>query len=167
MQESTKGLPVTTRCSRKPRRQYCQHGAARRTLSEGRRDRAVRYLNDLCGYCGALPVGQLKKGHIKHWIDSHPTWRSPATKRNIIATVLAAFNAAQAMHDVPNPLRGLKKPPARPRLHSLNAEDEQALYAATDKFFGEFLFAAIHTGSVRFASWPGSRPTTWRKPTAA
>ena len=60
--------------------------------------------------------------------------------------VLAAFNHCQDMHDVPNPLGGLKKPPPRPRLHSLSAEDEGAIYGATDEAFRDFLFAAIHTG---------------------
>ena len=47
-------------------------------------------------------AGELKKGHVKVWIESHATW-SPATRRNVIAIVLAAFNYAQAMHDVPSP----------------------------------------------------------------
>jgi len=103
-------------------------------------------LNELCKFCGALPVSQLKKGHVKAWIENHPTWRSPATRRNAITSVLAAFNYAQEMHDVPNPLKGLKKPPPQPRLHSLSAEDEEALYQTADQCFRDFLFAAIHTG---------------------
>jgi integrase len=104
------------------------------------------YLNALCEYCGALPVSQLKKGHVTAWIESHPTWRSPATRRNAITIVQAAFNHAQEMHDVRNPLKGLKKPPPRPRLYSLSTDDEQSLYAAADDCFRDFLFAAIHTG---------------------
>ena len=50
------------------------------------------------------------------------------------------------MYDVPNPLRGLKKPPQRPRLHSFTDEEEQAVYSATDEPFRNFLFAAVHTG---------------------
>jgi len=88
---------------------YCEQGAAAGTISSGHCDEARRYLNSLCEYCGALPVSQLKKGHVNEWIDSHPTWRSPATQRNAITIVLAAFNHAREMHDVPNPLRGLKK----------------------------------------------------------
>ena len=64
----------------------------------------------------------------------------------MIAIVLAAFNLAQAMHDVPNPLRGLKKPPPQPRLHSLSDADEEAILSATDECFRSFLFAAIRTG---------------------
>ena len=126
--------------------EHCEHRAASGTISGEYRDEVVRHLNDLCGYCGSLTVGQLQKGHVMHWIESHQTWRSPVTRRNVIANVLTAFNHTQEMHDVPNPLKGLKKPPSRPRLHSFSSDDEQAIYGATDKPFGDFLFAAIHTG---------------------
>lgn len=110
--------------------QYCERGVANGTISKGHRDNAVAWLNDLCGHCGALPVGELNKGHVKTWVEGHSTW-SAATRRNVIAIILAAFNYAQAMHDVPSPLRGLKKPPPQPRLHSLSEEDEAALLGAT------------------------------------
>ena len=126
--------------------QYCQRGVQGGTISEGHRDEAVRRLNQLCDYCGALPVSQLRKGHIQHWVESYPTWRSPVTRRNAMAIVLAALNRAQDTHDVPHALKGLKKPPSRPRLDSFSAEDEAALYEATDDVFGDFLWAAIHTG---------------------
>ncbi|HEY5312589.1 MAG TPA: tyrosine-type recombinase/integrase [Pirellulales bacterium] len=106
---------------------------------------AVRYLNELCKYCGALPVSGLKKGHIQFWVDSHSKWR-PATQRNVIGIVLAAFNHAQDEYGIRNPLRGLKKPPSTPRLQSFSPEDEHALYASTDGAFQDFLFVAIHTG---------------------
>ena len=61
--------------------QYCKQAAAKGTVSEGYRDETVRYLNQLCGYCGTLPVSQLTKAHAQHWVDIHPTWRSPATRR--------------------------------------------------------------------------------------
>lgn len=40
----------------------------------------------------------------------------------------------------------LKKPPPRPRLHSLDADEEKVVYQAADEPFRDFLFAAIHTG---------------------
>lgn len=126
--------------------QYCQRGLAAGTISKGYQKSAVAWLNDLCSYCGALPVAKLKKGHIQEWIGNHADWRSPATQRTVIAIVLAAFNQAEELFDVPNPLKGLKKPVATPRLHSLSAEDEQELYGATEECFRNFLFAAIHTG---------------------
>jgi len=126
--------------------QHCQRGVENGSLSAGYRDWVHRYLNVLCEYCGALPVADLAKGHIEHWIESHPQWRSPATRRNIMTTVLAAFNHAQTHHGVPHRLKGLKKPPAQPRLFSFDADEEQSLYEAVPLAFRDFLFAAIHTG---------------------
>jgi len=125
---------------------YCDRGVAAGTVSDGHRESAARYLNDLCKCCGALPVSQLKKGHVKAWIERHSGWRSPATRRNAITSVLAAFNYAREMRDVPNLLKGLKKPPPQPRLHSLTPADEEALCQTTDQCFRDFLFAAVQTG---------------------
>ncbi len=125
---------------------YCAQRAKGGTISREYSDDVARYLNDLCTYCGALPVSEMQKGHIHHWVESHPTWLSPATQRNAITAVLSAFRHAQDMYDLPSPLRGLKKPPQRPRLQSLTAEEEQLVYSATDEPFGNFLFAALHTG---------------------
>ncbi len=126
--------------------QYCERGVANGTVSKGHRDNTVSFLNDLCQYCGALPVAELKKGHIKTWMESHASWRSSATHRSVVAIVLAAFNQAEEMYDVANPLKGLKKPPSKPRLHSFSPEEETELYGATEQCFRDFLFAAIHTG---------------------
>jgi len=54
--------------------QYCERGVANRTISKGHRDNAVAWLNDLCGYCGAMPVAERKKGHVKTWLESHAAW---------------------------------------------------------------------------------------------
>ncbi|MBP88594.1 MAG: hypothetical protein CMJ64_18075, partial [Planctomycetaceae bacterium] len=89
------------------------------SISQSRRDNSKAWLNDLCGYCGAMPVSQLKKGHVQKWIESHASWRSPATHRGVIAIVLAAFNRAADMFGIPNPIKGLKKPKAEPRLASI------------------------------------------------
>ncbi len=126
--------------------QYCEQGLAKGSISQGHRDNSKAWLNDLCGYCGALPVAQLKRGHVQKWIERHESWRSPATHRSVIAIVLAAFNRAADMFGIPNPIKGLKKPKAEPRLASIAPDQEQALYGATEPCFGNFLFAAIHTG---------------------
>ncbi len=131
--------------------QYCERGVANSTLSKGHRDNASTWLNDLCAYCGALPVGELKKGQVKTWLESHPTWRSPATQGSVVAIVLAAFHYAEEQFGVPNPLKGLKKPAAKPRLHSFSQEDEETIYAATEDRFRDFLFTAIHTGLRPFS----------------
>ena len=89
----------------------------------------------------ALPVAQLKKGHVTTWMESHETWRSSETHRGVISVVLAAFNRAEDMYNITNPLKGLKKPRSKPRLDSLSKEDEKTLYAATEPCFKNFLFA--------------------------
>jgi hypothetical protein len=126
--------------------QHCEQRFTAGSMSRGHRDSSVIYLNDLCGYCGALPVAELKKGHIQRWIDGHTGWRSLATHRSVIAIVLAAFNRAEEMFDVPSPLKGLKKPASQPHLQAFSIEDEKSLYDATEEYFRNFLFAAIHTG---------------------
>jgi integrase len=126
--------------------QYCERGAKNGQLSQAHYDSSKSLLNDLCRYCGALPVAQLKKGHVKNWMDSHAGWKSPASYRNAIAVVLAAFNRAEDDHDVTNPLKGLKKPRSEPRLQSFTKEEEHSIYKTTDEPFRNFLFAAIHTG---------------------
>ena len=126
--------------------QYCEKKFANGTMSRDY-SAAVRYnLNDLCEYCGALSLAQLKKSHIREWVDRHPSWKSPATERSVVATVIAAFNYAQNNFDVPNPLKGLKRPASKPRLHSITDEDEKTLFGAVGLHFKEFLFAALHTG---------------------
>ena len=126
--------------------QYCEKGLLKGQISKSHRDNSVRWLNDLCGYCGALPVAQLKKGHVEKWIDDHDTWKSSETRRGVIAVVLAAFNRAEDLFGIANPIKGLKKPKPKPRLASISPEDEKKLYAATEPRFRDFLFAAIHTG---------------------
>lgn len=126
--------------------QCCERGVKSGSRSQGHLEVSNWILNALCKFCGALPVSQLKKGHIRTWMESRSKWKSPATHRCAIGVILAAFNYAQENHDIPNPLKGLKKPPAQARLHSLCKEDEAAMYAATDGPFRDFLFAALHTG---------------------
>jgi integrase len=126
--------------------QYCERGMANGTISDNHRRSSVAWLNDLCSFCGKRPVAKLKKAHIQKWIDDHSSWRSPATRRSVIAIVQAAFNRAEEMHGVPNPLKGLKKPAYQPRLQSFNEDDEKAIYGATEECFRNFLFAGIHTG---------------------
>jgi integrase len=126
--------------------QYCERGVASGTISKGHHANAIRWLNDLCAYCGALPAAELKKGHVKTWVESHATWKSPATRAQAIAVVLAAFNYAEQQYDIPNPLKGLKKPASQPRLQSFSQEDEEAIYGATEERFRDLLFAGIHTG---------------------
>lgn len=126
--------------------QYCEQGATKGTVSSTHWKAAQAWLNDLCAFCGALPVAQLKKGHVTTWIEKHSTWRSTETHRSVISVVLAAFNRAEEMFGVTSPLKGLKKPAPKPRLQSISPEDEQTIYDNLESAFRNFLFAAIHTG---------------------
>jgi integrase len=126
--------------------QYCDRAVAGNRMHPDYRVGAVYYLNELCRYCGALTTTELKCGDVAAWVESRPSWRSPATRSNVISMILAAFNLADREHSVRSPLKGLKKPGHRPRLQSISPVDEQAIYGATDKAFRDFLFAAIHTG---------------------
>src|SRR4051812_17948822 len=126
--------------------QYCQRGVEHGRLSRGHTAFASWVLNDLCKFCGALPVAQLQKKHVEDWVASHTGWESPVTRRSALSVVLTAFHYAQDSCGVPSPRRGLKNPPPRPRLHSFSPEDEKLLYQAAAGPFGDFLFAALHTG---------------------
>lgn len=134
--------------------EFCQRRLAAGSIHPEYESSVRRYLNELCTFCGALSVTELKKGHVQLWLDRHSTWR-PVTRRNVVTIVLAAFNHAQREFNVRNPLRGFKKPPPQPRLDSFSSADEQAIYEATDTVFREFLFAAVHTGLHRSANWRG------------
>ena len=130
--------------------QYCERGVIDGTISAGQRSNTMSFLNGLCSCCGALPVFQLKKGRVRTGIERHAAWKSPATQRAVIPVVPAAFNFVEAKHEIPNPLKGGKKLPAQPRLHSLSKEGEQPAQGATDDVAREFLCAAIRTGLRRF-----------------
>ncbi len=126
--------------------QYCERRVSAGNMSHDHRQSAVHYLNEFACHCGALPVAELKRGQVTSWIASHTSWRSPATRRNVIAIILAASNLAEREYQVRNPLKGLKKPPPQPKLISFSVAHEQAIYTATDEPYRDFLFAAIHTG---------------------
>lgn len=105
-----------------------------------------RYLNAFAAYCGAVPVGELKKAHVDQWLEGETTWKSNGAQRHAITAVIAAFRFFAERHDVPNPLKGLRKPPPQPRLHSLSPADETRMYAHASRQLRDFLFAALHTG---------------------
>ena len=49
--------------------QSCERRLARGAVSQGYRDEVLRYLNELCSYCGALPVAQLSTSAAAMPID--------------------------------------------------------------------------------------------------
>lgn len=90
-------------------------------------DNATRTLNDFCSYCGALPASDLKKKHVRDWVDQHTSWNSDNTKRGQIIYVTAAFNHAVKEEEIleTNPIANFKKPAAFPRVTYFK-EDEVA-----------------------------------------
>lgn len=62
---------------------YCDRGVTNRTISADHRAASTAHLNDLCKFCGALPVHQLKKTHIRTWVESHTGWKYPNRCRGI------------------------------------------------------------------------------------
>ena len=51
--------------------QSCGRGMAAGTIGPDHHAAVTYYRNDPCRFCGALPIAQLKKAHIRTWIDSH------------------------------------------------------------------------------------------------
>jgi hypothetical protein len=54
-------------------------------------------------------------------------WGRPVRRPKRRQSHGSAFNHAEENHDIANPLKGLKKSPAQPRLHSLSKEEEQSV----------------------------------------
>jgi hypothetical protein len=90
--------------------QYCEMRRAAGAMSKSHRNNANAFLNDLCRYCGTMKVAELKTRHIEAWVEGRSGWRSQVTHRSVITVVLAAFNRAEEMFDVPNLLKGPIKP---------------------------------------------------------
>ncbi|MEK6237657.1 MAG: hypothetical protein N2C14_23360, partial [Planctomycetales bacterium] len=106
-----------------------------------------RWLNDLCGYCGALKVSEFKKKHLRTWLQRHTTWNHNS-QRNVIGSVIAAFNFCCNFDDLDvNPVAGYKKPTATPRVTAFSPEEEQSLYEAADETLGLFIKGCILTGA--------------------
>lgn len=105
------------------------------------------WLNDLCGYCGALKVSEFKKKHLRTWLQRHTTWNHNS-QRNVIGSIIAAFNFCCKFDDLDvNPVAGYKKPAATPRVTAFTPEEEKALYEEADEALGLFIRACILTGA--------------------
>lgn len=106
-----------------------------------------KWLNDLCSYCGALNVSEFKKKHVRRWLQRHATWNHN-TQRNVIGSVIAAFNYCCKLDDLDiNPIAGYEKPSATPRVTSFTPEEEALLYETADTAQGLFIKACILTGA--------------------
>ncbi len=106
-----------------------------------------KWLNDLCRYCGALKVCEFQKKHLREWLQQHLTWNHNS-QRNVIATVLAAFNYCCHFDNLDaNPVAGFEKPTATPRVTAFTPEEEDAIYEATDEAHGLYIRSCILTGA--------------------
>ena len=108
---------------------YLNHLAA--TASRGHVYNSTRTLNDFCSFCGALPAMQLKKRHVRQWVDQHTTWKSDNTKRDNLTIVIAALNHAVKEEELlpSNPIAGLKKPAGFARVTFFKQDEIDELIA--------------------------------------
>jgi integrase len=105
------------------------------------------FLRDFAQRYGVLRVEDLKPFHVSRWLDSHPDW--DGTRRGAITAVKRAFNWAADEGLIPaNPLKKVRKPPARARERFLTAEERQQIFDnyCEGDCFRDFLFALEHTG---------------------
>ena len=106
-----------------------------------------KWLNDLCGYCGALKKIEFKKKHLRTWLKRHSTWNHN-TQRNVIGSVIASFNYCCKYDDLDvNPVAGYEKPSATPRVTSFTPEEEKSMYETADDAQALFIKACILTGA--------------------
>jgi integrase len=121
---------------------FSQNAHAARTY-EWYRD----FLEDFCAFAGKLRLSELDSSHIATWLDRHPDWKG--TRRGAITAVKRAFNYAYTEGKIDaNPLRTVKKPPAKARDRFLTREERHQIfdnYPAGD-CFRDFLFALEQTG---------------------
>ncbi len=105
------------------------------------------WLNEFCGYCGALTVQEFKKKLLRTWLQKHKTW-NVNTKWNVIACVKAAFNLCTKFDDLEiNPIASDEKPAATARVTCFSPEEEEQIYAATNDAHALFLKCCILTGA--------------------
>jgi integrase len=105
------------------------------------------FLQSFCDLHGAVPVRDLKPYHVTRWLDGHPGW-GPSTRRGAVTAVKRALNWAADEGLIPaNPLKQVKKPPARRRDRVLTPAERKAVAAAPrDEAFRLFVFALEQTG---------------------
>ena len=130
---------------------------------------AKGYLTDLNGHYGALPVADLKRHHVESWVLTHKGWKSPATTKNVLSIVKAAFAYGVDRELIPhNPIAGLKKPKA-PGRETYFTDDE--VKAVVDLLQAPAGFKAVSLAPVAdfflFLLHTGCRPSEAANLTAA
>jgi len=105
------------------------------------------FLQDFCDFHGGLRATQLKPFHVTQWLDRHHGWND-GSRRCAITAVKRAFNWAAdegVLHL--NPIKKVRKPPARSRDRILTPQEKaEILGAVKDQQFRDFIFAMQETG---------------------
>jgi integrase len=96
---------------------------------------------------GVLKPHQVTPEVVEAWLNAHPAWKG--CRRGAVIALKRAFNWAFENNKITrNPLKAVRKPPARARERFLTAEERQKIfdnYPAGDPF-RDFLFALEQTG---------------------
>jgi hypothetical protein len=72
-----------------------------------------------------MSVTELKKKHVRTWLQRHKTYNSN-TQRNVIACMKAAFNFCCKFDDLDdNPIASYQKPAATARVTAFSPEEEK------------------------------------------
>jgi len=105
------------------------------------------FLQSFCNLHGGLKATELKVFYVTRWLDSTPRW-GEATRRCATIAVKRAFNWAEGEgHLSANPLKGLKKGPAKRRERILTPDErKQILNSGGGSAFQELVQALQETG---------------------
>lgn len=122
--------------------EHCQHNCEPATYDWYR-----TFLSDFCKFAPSLRVDELKPFHVTKWLQGKQ-WSS-TTQGRAIGALKRVFNWAIGEGLLTeNPLRLLKKPPAKRRDRYLSADDRRRILgSAKGKPFRMFLFALGQTGA--------------------
>lgn len=96
---------------------------------------------------GSLKPHQVTPEIVDAWLNAHPGWKG--CRRGAIIALKRAFNWAFENNRITkNPLKAVRKPPARARERFLTPEERQKIFDSYPEgdCFRDFLFALEHTG---------------------
>jgi integrase/recombinase XerD len=104
------------------------------------------FLQSFCNQFGRLSALDVKPFHVTQWLDDNPSWTTG--RRNVVICLKRAFNWCEAEGILPvNPVKKVRKPPAKARDRILSEEERtQVLTAIKDQQFRDFDFALTETG---------------------
>jgi site-specific recombinase XerD len=121
-------------------------------VRQGERERVtydgyVRFLSSAADRFGATRAADLTQHQVHAWCDAPALAWGPTTRANAIVAVKAAFKWAKRLGLIrENPLTDMEKPTPRRRTEVLSPENAQAILAAAEKRFRDFLTVLWSTG---------------------